>query len=106
MIRANGSTNKPGSPSGAGLARSFGTGATTGAGRGLSRTNNPSATSALSTPVSTVGSTLPSTYTYGTGNNARGYRAYGYGRGYRNNYYGAGTAMVAPRATTGRSSRA
>jgi hypothetical protein len=31
---------------------------------------------------------LPATYTYGTGNNARGYRAYGYGRGYRNSYYG------------------
>jgi hypothetical protein len=39
-------------------------------------------------PVSTLGAALPSTYTYGSGNNARGYRAYGYGRGYRNNYYG------------------
>jgi hypothetical protein len=35
-----------------------------------------------------VGSGMPSTFTYGTGNNAVGYRAYGYGRGYRNSYYG------------------
>jgi len=34
------------------------------------------------------GAALPTTYTYGSGTNAQGYRAYGYGRGYRNRYYG------------------
>jgi hypothetical protein len=31
---------------------------------------------------------FPNTYSYGTGAGARAYRAYGYGRGYRNSYYG------------------
>ncbi len=34
------------------------------------------------------GAASRATYTYGSGNKARGYRAYGYGRGYRNSYYG------------------
>ena len=33
---------------------------------------------------------VPNTYTYGTGNGARNYRAYGYGNGYRNRGYGRG----------------
>jgi hypothetical protein len=57
-------------------------------GRGLSGTN-PAATTALGAPSSSLGAALPFTYTYGTGTSARGYRAYGYGRGYRNRYYGA-----------------
>jgi hypothetical protein len=47
----------------------------------LAASVNPTATSAL-------GATFPSTYTYGSGASARGYRAYGYGRGYRNRYFG------------------
>jgi len=63
-------------------------GASTATGGGLTGTTGRTAAAAVGTPASTLGSALPSTYTYGTGNNARGYRAYGYGRGYRNNYYG------------------
>ena len=40
------------------------------------------------TPRSSTNS--PYNYTYGTGTNARNYRAYGYGHGYRNRYYGRG----------------
>src|SRR5262249_37146523 len=36
------------------------------------------------TPISST----PYTYTYGYGPRARGYRAYSYGNGYRNRYYG------------------
>jgi hypothetical protein len=36
-----------------------------------------------------ISSAYPNTYTYGTGSGARPYRAYGYGSGYRNRYFGA-----------------
>ncbi len=81
--RAMASTNAPGS-SCAGLAA--GTGTATSTGRGLTGTAN--STSSAGTPLTSSGAALPATYTYGSGNNSRGYRAYGYGRGYRNNYYG------------------
>jgi hypothetical protein len=44
---------------------------------------NPSAT-----PLSRALTNSPNSYTYGTGQGARRYHAYGYGRGYRNRYYG------------------
>jgi hypothetical protein len=48
----------------------------------------------------------PNTYTYGYGKGARPYRAYGYGRGYRNRYYGGrygyGRSQAYNRAIVGR----
>jgi hypothetical protein len=40
------------------------------------------------TKAMTTAATSPYNYTYGVGSGARRYRAYGYGRGYRNRYYG------------------
>ncbi|MFI5457498.1 MAG: hypothetical protein ACHRXM_18805 [Isosphaerales bacterium] len=40
------------------------------------------------TTLTTPSNLSPSTYTYGSGTGARHYRAYGYGRGYNNRYYG------------------
>lgn len=67
------------------------------------KTNHPTAsaaTSGTSAHRATVGtvnpantsltSNSPGIYTYGTGRRARSYRAYGYGHGYRNRYYGSG----------------
>jgi hypothetical protein len=52
------------------------------------------ASSMLTTPLNTTRGMMtgvsPSTYTYGSGNGARNYRAYGYGNGYRNRRYGGG----------------
>jgi hypothetical protein len=59
------------------------TGTTTG-------TVNPALTGALNTTPALSSGVTPSTYTYGTGNGARSYRAYGYGNGYRNRRYGGG----------------
>ncbi len=47
---------------------------------------NPTANPAVRTTQN--GATNPYSYTYGSGSRARGYRAYGYGRGYRNRYNG------------------
>ena len=55
-------------------------------------------TGTASTPTNALAATagtmsngrFPNTYTYGTGNGARNYRAYGYGNGYRNRGYGRG----------------
>jgi len=52
-------------------------------------TNNSTTTGALNTTHTLASTTTPNAYTYGSGANARSYRAYGYGRGYRNNYYGS-----------------
>jgi hypothetical protein len=76
------------SSSRAGLTAATATGTSTASGRGLTATFNPASTAALGAVATSSGAALPATYTYGTGNNARGYRAYGYGRGYRNGYYG------------------
>jgi hypothetical protein len=56
--------------------------------RGVTAANTPTTKSALGARVSSVGTALPSSYTYGNGTNARGFRARGYGRGYRNSYLG------------------
>ncbi len=53
-------------------------------------TLNASRTSVANTTGTTASSLAPNRYTYGMGNNARGYRAYGYGSGYRNRSYGRG----------------
>jgi hypothetical protein len=65
-------------------------------------------TAARTTPVATrtSSSTSPNAYTYGTGASARRYRAYGYGRGYRNGYngrrYGYGRSQGNNRAVIAR----
>ena len=51
-------------------------------------TTSKSASSAAVHPVATAASRAA--YTYGVGSWARRYRAFGYGRGYRNRYYGGG----------------
>jgi hypothetical protein len=51
---------------------------------------NPTTTGALNTTGALSTGVSPSTYTYGSGNGARNYRAYGYGNGYRNRRYGGG----------------
>lgn len=68
------------------LATSGGTGSAT-KGRAASVLNT---TTSANNPASTWQSTTstPNHYTYGTGTWARPYRAYGYGSGYRNRYYG------------------
>ncbi len=45
---------------------------------------------ATSTNLTNPAGFSPNTYTYGQGTGARSYRAYGYGAGYRNRYYGGG----------------
>jgi len=57
-------------------------------GTATTRTVNPVTTAIGSTTPTTLGNLSPSTYTYGSGTGARRYRAYGYGQGYRNRYYG------------------
>jgi hypothetical protein len=57
-------------------------------GTGAAGTSRPlTAAGALASPISSTGLN-GNTYTYGTGSGARPYRAYGYGSGYRNRYYG------------------
>ncbi len=51
---------------------------------------NANTTGVSNTTGATSSSLSPNRYTYGTGNGARGYRAYGYGSGYRNRSYGSG----------------
>jgi hypothetical protein len=48
-----------------------------------------STTAALNTSHSIANGQAPYSFTYGTGNGARSYRAYGYGNGYRNRSYGS-----------------
>jgi hypothetical protein len=68
------------------------------AGNNRSSSGTAAVSGTASTPTNalaaTTGTTLngrfPNTYTYGTGNGARNYRAYGYGNGYRNRGYGQG----------------
>ena len=60
----------------------------------VSTTGTATGSTLLPTTVRTTGAGLnntvfPNTYRYGSGSGARMYRAYGYGRGYRNNYYGS-----------------
>ena len=90
--------------SGTGLSRSATTSATISPGisTGLSR---PGAASIMGTTRTSTGA-VPATYTYGTGQGARPYRAYGYGSGYRNrrygNNYGYGRSQGNNRAIVGR----
>jgi hypothetical protein len=51
-------------------------------------TVNRGGTGTVNTTGTTPMSLSPNTYTYGSGTGARPYHAYGYGRGYRNRYYG------------------
>jgi hypothetical protein len=51
-------------------------------------TVNRGGTGTVNTTGTTPMSLSPNTYTYGSGTGARPYQAYGYGRGYRNRYYG------------------
>ncbi len=53
-------------------------------------TANPTTTgtNTLATGTRTNGTYFPNTYSYGSGARTRALRAYGYGRGYRNSYYG------------------
>jgi len=81
-------TGKPSASTRAGLNTATTVGGATATGRGLSGGFNSTASAALGSPASALGATLPYTYTYGTGASARGYRAYGFGRGFRNSYYG------------------
>ncbi len=74
-------------------------------------TTSPSATSPSTTAGVTATGTAatpsisPNSYTYGLGAGARVYRAYGYGRGYRNVLMEAGMDTAGHRATTAPSSR-
>jgi hypothetical protein len=52
------------------------------------RTLNPAAAGIAGASAAGVAGFYPNTYTYGQGRGARFYRAYGYGAGYRNRYYG------------------
>ncbi|MGP0065675.1 MAG: hypothetical protein ACLQGP_18985 [Isosphaeraceae bacterium] len=53
-------------------------------------TANPTTTTPGQTTSSTLGNGISTNaYTYGHGASARSYQAYGYGRGYRNRYYGS-----------------
>ena len=54
---------------------------------GTSNSTNPAVAGRDAPPVRPA-SINPNVYTYGTGTGARPYRAYGYGSGYRNRYYG------------------
>jgi hypothetical protein len=67
------------------------------AGKSKASTNASLATSAMASPFG---------YTYGSGTRARQYRAHGYGRGYRNGYYGGrsgyGRSQSNSRAIVGR----
>ena len=58
---------------------------TTGA---IGTSTSPTTTGVINTAHNGSNGYFPSTYTYGSGATARAYRAYGYGRGYRNSYYG------------------
>jgi len=58
------------------------------ANRTTTGTLNPSATTPFNVTGPFSGTNSPSSYTYGYGPRARNYRAYGYGSGYRNRYYG------------------
>jgi hypothetical protein len=53
-------------------------------------TGVPVTAAAINARSSLSGNVTPAAYTYGIGNGARNYRAYGYGAGYRNRYYGRG----------------
>ena len=53
-------------------------------------TASPATTGIRGTRSGTSTGLTPSAYTYGSGNGARSYRAYGYGSGYRNRRYGSG----------------
>jgi hypothetical protein len=61
--------------------------AATGSGHTTSSAGNTT-TKSGHTKAMTTAATSPYNYTYGVGSSARRYRAYGYGRGYRNRYYG------------------
>ena len=50
---------------------------------------NPTTTAGVNTTHTLASTTTPNAYTYGSGAGARSYRAYSYGRGYRNSYYGS-----------------
>jgi hypothetical protein len=52
------------------------------------RSLNPATTSPARTVRNAPTTGLPYTYTYNNGTGSRPYRAYGYGRGYHNRYYG------------------
>lgn len=52
-------------------------------------TTSPTTTGVINTARNGSKGYFPSTYTYGSGATAHAYRAYGYGRGYRNRYYGS-----------------
>jgi hypothetical protein len=61
--------------------------ATTATGTGTGTAGTATGTSG-NTRATLANSSNPYNYTYGSGANARSYRAYGYGRGYRNGYTG------------------
>jgi hypothetical protein len=93
-------TTKPGSSAAAGTTAGTtrhgsslaATGTTTGTNTGAGSTG-PGRSSSLATGVAGATQTNPTSvagnqYTYGSGSGARPWRAYGYGSGYRNRYYG------------------
>jgi hypothetical protein len=63
-------------------------GAQTHANSARTPTTAPRGSSAVPTTRPSARGSTAGVYTYGTGAGARRYRAYGYGRGYRNGYYG------------------
>jgi hypothetical protein len=64
-------------------------GSTTGGNSSGTRSGHLSATNTYNTMHPFSGTNSPYNYTYGSGAGARSYAAYGYGRGYRNGYYGS-----------------
>jgi hypothetical protein len=56
--------------------------------RATSTLSNTRAGAGFAAGLSAANSLAPNSYTYGVGAGARRYRAYGYGQGYRNRYYG------------------